>query len=94
MKLLLDENISYRVIKVISTSFPGSIHVLSLKGHLNSDRDIFFYARTHGFLIVTFDEDFYELQLLKGAPPKIVWLRFGIPTIRKLLINYWEQRIK
>ncbi|MDR2462261.1 MAG: DUF5615 family PIN-like protein, partial [Verrucomicrobiales bacterium] len=35
------------------------------------------YAKAHGFTIVTFDADFYDLSLLNGHPPKIVWLRTG-----------------
>ena len=36
-----------------------------------------FHARTHDFLIVSKDNDFAELAVLRGAPPKVVWLRLG-----------------
>ena len=26
---------------------------------------------------MTYDEDFYEWQLVRNDPPKIIWLRFG-----------------
>lgn len=52
---------------------------------------LFTYAKEHELLIVTFDEDFYELQLLNGFPPKIVWLRFGnssnLRVANKLISN-------
>jgi predicted nuclease of predicted toxin-antitoxin system len=41
------------------------------------DWEIWEYARLHGFTIVTFDADFYDISLLNGHPPKIVWLRIG-----------------
>jgi len=77
MKPLLDENISFRVIKSIETYFPESAHVISVSEKLREDRQIFEYAAANGFTIVTFDEDFYQIQFLKGFPPKIIWLRFG-----------------
>ncbi|HEY2321239.1 MAG TPA: DUF5615 family PIN-like protein, partial [Thermoanaerobaculia bacterium] len=38
---------------------------------------IWFHARTHDFVVVTKDKDIAEFAVLKGAPPKIVWLRMG-----------------
>jgi len=76
MKLLLDENISYRVARIIRSQFPESIHVSEIPT-IRWDSLIFSYAKQNEFTIVKFDEDFYDLQLLKGFPPKIIWLRFG-----------------
>jgi len=39
---------------------------------------------------VTFDSDFCDLNIIKGFPPKIIWLRTGNTTtknIEKLLRN-------
>ncbi len=77
MRLLLDENISFRVLKMIDLVFAESIHVTYHGLSAKSDRDIYKYALANDLLIVTFDEDFYELQLINGYPPKIIWLRFG-----------------
>ncbi|TAE59573.1 MAG: hypothetical protein EAZ89_02370, partial [Bacteroidetes bacterium] len=45
------------------------------------DSDIWNYAAAHNLIIVTFDEDFSDFLSVKGAPPKIVWLRTGnLPT--------------
>jgi Uncharacterized protein conserved in bacteria len=76
MKLLLDENISFRVVKSIQFVFPESIHVTSINS-LREDQQIFEFAKTNNFTIVTFDVDFFDLQLLQGFPPKVIWLRFG-----------------
>jgi len=77
MKLLLDQNLSYRLIKGLTASFPDSQHVRDV-GLLNTiDIEILRYAQHHGYVIVTYDEDFYELSLDQSAAPKIVWLRCG-----------------
>ncbi|WP_165940104.1 DUF5615 family PIN-like protein [Dyadobacter psychrotolerans] len=91
MKFLFDENISYRIVKQISDSVPGSIHV-SQTG-LNrppSDREIWNFAKAHNFLIVTFDEDFQDLANVNGFPPKVILLRTGNSSTRyvsELLLN-------
>jgi predicted nuclease of predicted toxin-antitoxin system len=44
--------------------------------------------RTHGFLLVTKDSDLGELAILRGAPPKVLWLRIGncsTPAVEQLL---------
>lgn len=41
------------------------------------DRDVWTYAQDYGFTIVTKDSDFNELLILKGFPPKVIWIRRG-----------------
>lgn len=77
MKLLLDENISYRVLKFLRSSFEDSAHVSNLSPVPKTDLEIWNYAKENSFTIVTFDEDFYEWQVMKGYPPKVIWLRSG-----------------
>ncbi len=92
MKLLLDENISYHVVQSIESHFSGSIHVAKLNAESREDHWIFDYAAKNDFAIVTFDEDFYDLQLLKGYPPKIIWLRFGNSSNLKVISKLLESR--
>jgi predicted nuclease of predicted toxin-antitoxin system len=94
MKLLLDENISFRVINSISLVFPGSMHITKSEKGLKLDNDIFQFAKANAFTIVTFDEDFYELQLLRGSPPKIIWLRFGNSSNLKVTAKLLENEAK
>jgi predicted nuclease of predicted toxin-antitoxin system len=94
MKLLIDENISYRIIKLIENYFPGSIHVSSISNSRLTDLEIWKHAKDNNFIIVTHDEDYYEWQLIRENPPKTIWLRFGnTPTeiIPKeyLILLYW-----
>ena len=39
------------------------------------DREIWEFAKTSDFVIVSTDSDFYELATTMGPPPKVVWLR-------------------
>ncbi|WKZ60130.1 MAG: DUF5615 family PIN-like protein [Cyclobacteriaceae bacterium] len=92
MKLLFDENISYRIVKKSLEAFPNSLHVTSVRPKLKDDLAIFYYARKQNYLIVTFDEDFRELQSINGFPPKIIWLRTGNTStevvLSKLIDNH------
>ncbi|KAF0236982.1 MAG: hypothetical protein FD181_2312 [Prolixibacteraceae bacterium] len=77
MKLLFEQNISYRIIKHLGKYFPESKHVSQVGLNDGSDTDIWNYARRNEFIIVTFDADFYDLSVLAEIPPKIIWLRIG-----------------
>jgi predicted nuclease of predicted toxin-antitoxin system len=45
--------------------------------HAADDLQLWRYAREQGFTIVSLDADFADLSLLRGAPPKVIWLRCG-----------------
>ncbi|HRY31619.1 MAG TPA: DUF5615 family PIN-like protein [Bacteroidales bacterium] len=77
MKLLFDQSISYRVVKGLQNIFPFAIQVRELKLENSTDREIWEFAKREGYTIVTFDSDFYDLTLVLGIPPKVIWLRFG-----------------
>jgi predicted nuclease of predicted toxin-antitoxin system len=77
MKLLFDENISHRILKRIIDYFMESIHFSTIRENRFTDLDIWSYAEKNGYTIVTFDADFYEWQLIRGYPPKLIWLRLG-----------------
>ena len=77
MKLLFDQNISFRIISKIKNHFPEAKQVRQLGIENFSDIEIWKFAKENQFTIVTFDADFYDLSNLKGHPPKIIWLRFG-----------------
>lgn len=75
MKLLLDENLSRRLVRRISDLFPGSAHVGTERLLQARDEDVWEYAKSNDFSIVTADADFYELATTLGPPPKVIWLR-------------------
>jgi predicted nuclease of predicted toxin-antitoxin system len=77
LKLLFDQNISFRILSKIKVNFPDAKQVRQLGIENYADIEIWKFAKENEFTIVTFDADFYDLSNLKGYPPKIVWLRFG-----------------
>lgn len=77
MKLLFDQNISFRIVKLIQDKFPNAGQVRELKLEGKSDFEIWNYAKVNHFTIITFDADFYNFSNLYGHPPKIIWLRTG-----------------
>ncbi|MCW3126258.1 MAG: hypothetical protein JWO03_1916 [Bacteroidetes bacterium] len=77
MKFLLDQNISYRVIKRLREHFPDVQSVKENNLENADDLKIWEYARDNQFTLVTFDEDFNNIQLIKGFPPKIIWFKTG-----------------
>lgn len=77
MKLLFDQNISFRIVRKISQLYPKSMQIKNL-GLVNySDLKIWEFAKENEYTIVTFDSDFYDIANIKGHPPKIIWLRIG-----------------
>ena len=77
MKLLIDQNLSYRLVKHLQPQFPGTEQVRRLGLTNNRDTNIWEYARQNDFVILTQDEDFLDLSSLRGAPPKVLLLRTG-----------------
>ncbi len=75
MKLLLDENLSRRLVPRILDLFPESVHVSAVELLQAPDSEVWEFAKANGFAIVTADADFYELATTLGTPPKVIWLR-------------------
>ena len=75
MKLLLDENLSRRLVPFLQHDYPGSSQVVLLGLESANDTVIWQTAKADNFVIVTRDADFEELSLVWGQPPKVVWLK-------------------
>ena len=84
MNLLFDQNISHRIIRKVKDIFPGSISVRELSFDNPHDFDIWKFAKSNNYSIVTFDSDFIDLSNLRGFPPKIIWLRIGNTSARNI----------
>jgi predicted nuclease of predicted toxin-antitoxin system len=48
------------------------------------DLVIWNHARQHGFTVVSLDADFYDLSVLRGHPPKLIWLRCGNSAVSEV----------
>jgi predicted nuclease of predicted toxin-antitoxin system len=91
MKLLFDQNISFRILQRIQPFFPDATQVILKQLQNATDRQIWEYAKQHGYMIVTFDSDFYDFSIIWGSPPKIILIRsFNQTThyIAELLIKH------
>jgi predicted nuclease of predicted toxin-antitoxin system len=77
MKLLFDQNLSPKLVNRLADLFLGSSHVQSVGLDCASDDQVWEYARLNGFAIVTKDEDYNNLSVLRGSPPKVIWLELG-----------------
>lgn len=77
MKLLLDQNLSYKLVARLERFFPDTTQARLLGMAQATDTTIWQYAADNDFTIVTKDSDFYERGLIHGFPPKIIWLRCG-----------------
>jgi predicted nuclease of predicted toxin-antitoxin system len=75
LRLLFDQNISPKIIRRLGSEFSESVHVNNSNLLDASDSKIFEFAKMNNFTIVTFDSDFVDLSIVKGFPPKIIWLK-------------------
>ena len=91
MKLLFDENTSFRILRRIAEDFPDSVHVSQVNLMASRDAKIFEFAKLNDYAIVTFDEDYHALSVMHGFPPKVIWIRAGnLPTsdLARLIIAH------
>lgn len=90
MKLLLDANLSPKLVFKLSVFYPRTTHISSVGLKRSSDIDVWKYAKKNNFIIVTKDSDFSDFTALFSFPPKVIWLRLGNCTtaqILEILIN-------
>jgi predicted nuclease of predicted toxin-antitoxin system len=91
MKLLFDQNLSFKLCANLGDLFPGSTQVRLAGLDTADDRAIWEFAKSNGFTIVTQDADFADMASLYAPPPKVIWLRCGNQTtkfIEQLLRNH------
>jgi predicted nuclease of predicted toxin-antitoxin system len=84
MKLLFDQNLSWRLPKKLADLYPDSEHVREVGMKESLDIDIWEYAKANSLVIVTKDLDFQQRSLLYGHPPKVVRLRVGNCTVQRI----------
>jgi predicted nuclease of predicted toxin-antitoxin system len=81
VKLLFDENLSFRLVGTLADIYPESAHVRDVGLLGAEDPTIWACAAEHGFLLTSKDTDFYDRSVFFGAPPKVLWLRIGNSTV-------------
>lgn len=84
MKLLFDQNLSYKLIFALAKEFPGSAHVRDVGLAAAEDNVVWEYAARFGFTIASKDADFGQRSVLFGSPPKVIWIRLGNCTTKQI----------
>ena len=77
MRLLLDQNLSPRLVTGLADLYPESVHVRDVGLQMADDETIWAYAEQHGLAILSKDADFHQRSFVRGHPPKVVWIRRG-----------------
>ncbi len=75
MKLLLDENLSRRLVPFLQHDYPDTSQVVLLGMESATDKEVWQRAKADGYVIVTRDADFQELSLVWGQPPQVIRLK-------------------
>jgi predicted nuclease of predicted toxin-antitoxin system len=73
MKLLFDQNLNFKLCRLLSDVFPESNQIRLLGMEKAEDRAIWEYAKAEGFILVSQDADFADMATLYGPPPKVIW---------------------
>src|SRR6266568_1354133 len=68
MKLLLDQNLSFKLCRTLSDLFPGSTQVRLVGLADATDRAVWDFAKINGFTLASLDSDFAEMAALLGPP--------------------------
>ena len=69
---MFDENLTARLADSLADVFPGSAHLSTAGLAGTPDARVWAHAASEGFVLVTKDEDFHRLSVLRGPPPKAV----------------------
>jgi predicted nuclease of predicted toxin-antitoxin system len=77
MKLFFDHNLSPRLVQRLADLYPDANHVALVGLERASDNVVWTYAQTNDYIIVTKDSDYSDMSVLRGSPPKVIWLQLG-----------------
>lgn len=77
MKLLLDENLSRRLVPALQGRFPGTSQVTLLGLERATDAQLCDHAARHDFVICSKDDDFQRLVAARGYQPRLILLALG-----------------
>ncbi|MBZ5601152.1 MAG: DUF5615 family PIN-like protein [Acidobacteriia bacterium] len=66
MRLLFDQNLSYRLPAELQDFYPDPTHVRECGLIKASDEDVWNYATTHRYAIASKDGDFHQRSFLRG----------------------------
>jgi predicted nuclease of predicted toxin-antitoxin system len=77
VKVLFDHNLSPRLVNRLADLCHDATHASLVGLGRATDLEVWEYAAANGYANVTKDSDFSDISVLRGAPPKVIWLRLG-----------------
>ena len=93
MKLLLDANISWRLCSFIEENIAECTHINKTSlSQPARDSEIWMFAKTQGYIIVTQDSDFLNLLEAKGYPPKVILIKTGNVSRIQMQVIFLQAR--
>lgn len=94
MSLLIDENLSPQLVRLLQDIFPGSLHIETAGLLSTEDDDIWEYARNRSLIVLTKDSDYRQLSLDHGHPPKVILIRIGncrVREVKSLIRDHYDE---
>jgi predicted nuclease of predicted toxin-antitoxin system len=94
VRVLFDEQLSESLLRQLHELCPAAVHVRPLGLGGAADDVVWQRAIDLGCVLITKDEDFHRLSVLRGAPPKVVWLRLGncaTEDVERILRLHWSR---
>lgn len=76
-RFLIDNQLPGALVQWLETKGCSAQHVLALKLAQSTDETIWLMAAQEGMVIISKDEDFARLSLMRPEPVAVVWLRIG-----------------
>jgi predicted nuclease of predicted toxin-antitoxin system len=77
VKLLLDQNLSHKLVSRLEPSYPGTKHVKDVEAEREHDAVLWDRCKRDGFVLVTKDHDFEDAAAYPGPPPKVILIDAG-----------------
>jgi predicted nuclease of predicted toxin-antitoxin system len=93
MKFLIDKNLSFKLKFILEKDFAATLHVDNVGLSEANDREVWHFAATNNYTILTKDNDFDVLSNVYGCPPKIVHLTCGNKATKEIcekLVSHTE----
>lgn len=96
-RFLVDNQLPEALQRWVESKACAADHVLAIGLAQSSDLEIWLQAVRDGAVIISKDEDFAQLTLVRPEPVAVVWLRMGncrTPALLTALERAWPDVIK
>ena len=87
MKILIDMNLSPSWSDFLIENGIEALHWSSIGSHDSTDEEIFSFAKSHNFTVLTSDLDFgFILAITHGKKPSVIQIKAGVLSLKKSAI--------